>query len=103
MICLFALHGRTLYSDRVRTKERRVDAKRTARRRGPVCCPLRTPQDDDGRGRSRATLYKHFPNKEALYRALLDRVTEEFVVEVKGRRSTVGVGLAPPLHSMLND
>jgi len=34
-------------------------------------------------GRSRDTLYKHFSNKEALYRALLDRVTEEFVAEVR--------------------
>ena len=34
-------------------------------------------------GFSRATVYKHFPNKDALYRALLDRATQEFIAEVK--------------------
>jgi TetR/AcrR family transcriptional regulator len=34
-------------------------------------------------GLSRATVYKHFSNKDALYRALLDRTTEDFVAEVK--------------------
>jgi len=34
-------------------------------------------------GCSRATAYKHFANKDALYRALLDRSTQEFVDDVK--------------------
>jgi AcrR family transcriptional regulator len=33
-------------------------------------------------GFSRATVYKHFPSKDALYRALLDRATEGFLAEV---------------------
>jgi AcrR family transcriptional regulator len=34
-------------------------------------------------GLSRATVYKHFANKDALYRALLDRDTRGFIEEVR--------------------
>jgi len=34
-------------------------------------------------GLSRATVYKYFPNKDALYAALLGRITDDFVAEVK--------------------
>lgn len=47
--------------------------------------PRKTTMEEVARAArlSRATLYKHFPNKDALYRALLDRVTEEFVAEAR--------------------
>ena len=42
-------------------------------------------------GFSRATVYKHFPNKDALYRALLDRDTQQFIDEVKACIAQPGV------------
>lgn len=34
-------------------------------------------------GLSRATMYTYFPSKDALYRALLERATQEFIAEVE--------------------
>jgi AcrR family transcriptional regulator len=47
--------------------------------------PHKTTMDEVARaaGYSRATLYTHFGCKEALYSALLERVTERFVAEVE--------------------
>ena len=47
--------------------------------------PRKTTMEDVARaaGYSRATAYKHFASKDALYRALLDRSTLAFVDEVK--------------------
>jgi AcrR family transcriptional regulator len=47
--------------------------------------PRKTTMEEVARaaGFSRATVYKHFPNKDALYRAVLDRDVDDFVEEVK--------------------
>jgi AcrR family transcriptional regulator len=47
--------------------------------------PRKTTMEEVARtaGFSRATVYKHFPNKDALYRALLDRATQDFIAEVE--------------------
>lgn len=47
--------------------------------------PRKTTMEEVARdaGLSRATVYKHFPSKGALYRALLGRATEGFVAEVE--------------------
>ena len=47
--------------------------------------PRKTTMEEVGRaaGFSRATVYKHFPSKDALYRALLDQATQKFIAEVK--------------------
>jgi AcrR family transcriptional regulator len=47
--------------------------------------PRKTTMEEVAReaGYSRATAYKHFANKDALYRALLDRATQRFVDEVE--------------------
>lgn len=56
--------------------------------------PRKTTMEEVARsaGLSRATVYKHFPNKDALYRALLDRITDEFVAEVE---ACIGEGGGP--------
>lgn len=47
--------------------------------------PRKTTMEEVARsaGFSRATVYKHFPSKDSLYRALLDRDTQEFIAELK--------------------
>jgi len=47
--------------------------------------PRKTTMEEVARdaGFSRATAYKHFPSKDALYRALLERATRGFVDEVR--------------------
>ncbi len=57
--------------------------------------PRKTTMEDVARaaGYSRATAYKHFASKDALYRALLDRSTQAFIDEVKA--SIAEPGAAP--------
>jgi len=47
--------------------------------------PRKTTMEEVARtaGFSRATVYKHFRNKDALYRALLDRATQGFIAQVE--------------------
>ena len=68
--------------------------------------PRKTTMDEVARtaGFSRATVYKHFANKDALYRGLLDRDTHEFIAEVKAciaRPTTSDTGARQKLRQIV--
>lgn len=65
-----------------RTRQALLDA---AARRYARFGPRKTTMEEVARdaGYSRATAYKHFPSKDALYRSLLQRSTRAFVDEVR--------------------
>jgi AcrR family transcriptional regulator len=68
--------------------------------------PRKTTMEEVARtaGFSRATVYKYFANKDALYRALLDRDTRDFIDEVKAcveERSTRGDGAREKLRRIV--
>ncbi len=68
--------------------------------------PRKTTMEEVARaaGFSRATVYKYFANKDALYRALLDRDTRDFTDQVKAcvaKRSTGDDGARKKLREIV--
>ncbi len=83
-----AVGGETEASTTAQTEERILDGARTCFSRFGL---RKTAMEDIAReaGLSRGTLYRYFPDKEALYRAVSERETRFFLEEIEER--TAGV------------